>query len=317
MSPLALYPPIDTALATRNGRSGPWPRPWTSAVAGLLLALAAAAIPAGAAAQPPAPLTLEEIMAMAKRDFMGAPVTAAWWSVDARSVYYRYQPPGAKESATFEVNPRNGSVREVPAEDLGLVDADARGYDSNRTHAVYERAGDIWFRDIDQSTPIQVTRDAAGAADPLFSAQAPGSGDARVFFRRGTDWFAWVAAGGVETPVLALRAGPPPTTAPAAAPGQGVTVDLGPKVVIARSSLAPSGRHALVVTTPKGYDTGRVVQMPMYLTASGYPEMMDLGKQGWNMVSYPTGDHCFGARPDLQIDAYRRTFQLFERELKP
>lgn len=316
MMPLALYLAIDTALPTRNGRSGAWPRPWTSAVAGLLLALAAS-IPAGAATRPPAPLTLEEIMAMAKRDFMGAPVTAAWWSVDARSVYYRYQRPGAKESATFEVNPRNGSVREVPAEDLGLVDADARGYDGNRTHAVYERAGDIWFRDVDQSTPIQVTRDAAGAADPRFSAQAPGSEEARVFFRRGNDWFAWVAAGGVETPVLALRAGPSPTTAPAAAPGPGVTVDLGPKVVIARSSLAPSGRHALVVTTPKGYDTGRVVQMPMYLTASGYPEMMDLGKQGWNMVSYPTGDHCFGARPDLQIDAYRRTFQLFERELKP
>ena len=45
--------------------------------------------------------------------------------------------------------------------------------------------------------------------------------------------------------------------------------------------------------------------------------LLDLGKQGWNMVSYPTGDHCFGARPDLQLDAYRRTFQLFERELKP
>jgi len=220
MSPLALYPPIDSAHATRNGRSGPWPRPWTSAVAGLLLALAAASIPAGAAAQPPAPLTLEQAMAMATRDFMGAPVTAAWWSVDARSVFFRYQPPGAKEAATFEVNPRNGSVREVPAEDLGLVDADARGYDGNRTHAVYERAGDIWFRDIDQSTPIQVTRDAAGAADPLFSAQAPGSEAARVFFRRGNDWFAWVANGGVETPLLALRAGPPPTAAAAAPLGR-------------------------------------------------------------------------------------------------
>jgi len=34
-------------------------------------------------------------------------------------------------------------------------------------------------------------------------------------------------------------------------------------------------------------------------------------------VTYPTGEHCFGQRPDYGADAYRRTFQMFERHLKP
>jgi len=50
-------------------------------------------------------------------------------------------------------------------------------------------------------------------------------------------------------------------------------VYLGPQAEIQTSWLSPSGRHALVTTTPKGYDAGRVAQMPVYVTASGYPEM--------------------------------------------
>lgn len=45
--------------------------------------------------------------------------------------------------------------------------------------------------------------------------------------------------------------------------------------------------------------------------------LLDLGKQNWNIVSYPTGNHCFEERRDLQIDAFRRAFQMFERTLKP
>ena len=215
------------------------------------------------------PLTLEQAMTMAKPDFMGSPVTAAWWSADSRQVYYQHQLPGAKEVSTFRLDPRDGTVRAIDAAGKAQIDGDAKRYDVTRTRAVYERDGDIWLRDVDQSAPIQVTRTKDAESEPRHSADGT-----RVFFLRGTDWFAWTAEGGVETPLLALRADNPPLSAPA--PGGGVTVFLGPQVVIKRSTLSPSGRHALVVTTPKGYDAGRVVQMPMYLTASGYPEMMDL-----------------------------------------
>jgi dipeptidyl aminopeptidase/acylaminoacyl peptidase len=45
--------------------------------------------------------------------------------------------------------------------------------------------------------------------------------------------------------------------------------------------------------------------------------LLDAGKQSWDFVTYPTGEHCFRDRPDYGADAYRRTFQMFERRLKP
>jgi len=46
-------------------------------------------------------------------------------------------------------------------------------------------------------------------------------------------------------------------------------------------------------------------------------KLLDAGKQTWDFVTYPTGEHCFGERPDFGADAFRRTFQRFERYLKP
>jgi hypothetical protein len=93
------------------------------------------------------PRTLEEAMDLAKPESIGTPVQAAWWSVDGRDLYYRHKPPGAKEVATFGVNPRDGSVRQIDAKDLERVDEDGGRYNTGRTQAVYERDGDIWMRD--------------------------------------------------------------------------------------------------------------------------------------------------------------------------
>jgi dipeptidyl aminopeptidase/acylaminoacyl peptidase len=43
--------------------------------------------------------------------------------------------------------------------------------------------------------------------------------------------------------------------------------------------------------------------------------LLDLGKKNWDFATYPTGWHCFGQRPDLRHDAYRRTIELFDRVL--
>jgi hypothetical protein len=46
-------------------------------------------------------------------------------------------------------------------------------------------------------------------------------------------------------------------------------------------------------------------------------KLLDAGKQSWDFVTYPSGEHCFGDRPDYGADAFRRTFEMFERNLKP
>jgi len=43
--------------------------------------------------------------------------------------------------------------------------------------------------------------------------------------------------------------------------------------------------------------------------------LLDLGKENWDFVTYPTGWHCFGQRPDLRPDAYRRTMEFFDRTI--
>src|SRR5262249_45379615 len=49
----------------------------------------------------------------------------------------------------------------------------------------------------------------------------------------------------------------------------------GDDVVLVRSAIDPAGRWLLLVTTPKGYDQGRIGKMPMYVTESGYEEVED------------------------------------------
>jgi dipeptidyl aminopeptidase/acylaminoacyl peptidase len=43
--------------------------------------------------------------------------------------------------------------------------------------------------------------------------------------------------------------------------------------------------------------------------------LLDLGKENWDFATYPVGWHCFGQRPDLRPDAYRRTIELFDRTI--
>ena len=45
--------------------------------------------------------------------------------------------------------------------------------------------------------------------------------------------------------------------------------------------------------------------------------LLDLGKENWDFATNPTGWHCFGQRPDLQADAYRRTIELFDGVIGP
>ena len=49
------------------------------------------------------------------------------------------------------------------------------------------------------------------------------------------------------------------------------------QLAIADSALSPDGHHLLVITTPKGYDAGRVGKMPKYVTESGFEEVLYAG----------------------------------------
>jgi dipeptidyl aminopeptidase/acylaminoacyl peptidase len=43
--------------------------------------------------------------------------------------------------------------------------------------------------------------------------------------------------------------------------------------------------------------------------------LIELGKDNWELASYPVEDHAF-VEPSSWVDEYRRIFKLFERHLK-
>ena len=224
--------------------------------------------PAGNAAR--TPLTLEEAMALAKPESFGTSVFSAWWTADGRQLVYQQMRPGLPAPASYSVAPADGSVRPLDAAAAARVDPEERSVDAAGRRIVFARDG-IVLRALPDGEGLRLTSDAQDR-DPRFAADGQ-----QVYFRRGADWWAVPAGGNAAAKPLLQPRGelPPPANRPGANDA-GAAVYLDPQVVVSNSWLSPDGRHALVATKPKGYDAGRVAQMPKYITASGYPEMEDL-----------------------------------------
>ncbi len=254
------------------------------------------------AVAPARAVTLDQ--AMADPDWIGPPVQMPYWSVDGRSVYYRLKRIGSPVRDLHRVDLAGGKDSLVdPAAMAGTDGADAV-YDRSRARAAFVRNGDVFLRDLASGRLTQVTRTPQTEASPQFSADGRA-----VQYRVGSDWFVYDIAAGVAGPAAVLRtekdpdakkpddlaqqqlryfstlrklkadrdaqkknaeefAGGDPTRAP-------MPFYLGDDVKIEAASLAPDGRHLLVVTSPKNYDAGRSGKLQRFVTESGYEEQED------------------------------------------
>jgi hypothetical protein len=249
-----------------------------------------------------APLTLERIMA--DPDWIGPPVERTYWSLDGRSILFSLKRVGSPVRDLQRVAASGGAYRPVPAADLADLDAPNPVFDPARKRAAFIRNGDVFVRDMGNRQLTQVTRSTATEAAPRFSADG-----ARVLFRIGNDWYAYDLASRVTGPAALLVAGKDPDekkpsdlermqlrlvatlardradrdslkrnaeflrrSDPSRSP---LPVYMGDDVVLDQTAISPTGRWLLAVTTPKGYDAGRVGKMPMYVTESGYEEAED------------------------------------------
>jgi dipeptidyl aminopeptidase/acylaminoacyl peptidase len=248
-------------------------------------------------------LTLEQ--AMAKPDWIGTPVEAAWWGWDGRQVFYQQKRSGTPERDTWRVDGSGAdtAIRQVPDTDLATLDSDRMIYDRARTRAIVVRNDDLFERDLKTGQLVQITRGDAVAA-PQYAAD-----ERTVQYRIGNDWYAWDRATRLAAPVAYPRAGRDPNAQepdalrdmqlrliatlkrqkderaalreraeqerradPTRAPAP---IYLGDKLAIVGSALSPDGRWLLVVTGPKDADRGRSGKMPRYVTESGYEEFSD------------------------------------------
>ena len=253
-------------------------------------------------AAPARAVTLQQ--AMADPDWIGSPVEQTWWSVDARNVYYTVKEKGAPVNDLHHVNLADGKDVIVDPHAMAATDGADAVFDRAHTRAAFVRNGDVFMRELASGRLIQVTRTPQKEASPQFSA------DGRALqYRSGNDWFVYDIASGVAAPAAIVETDDDPAAKkpddlgrlqlrlfstlrsiksdhaaeekhgddfskgdPSRAP---LPFHIGAKVKIQGTSLSPDGRYLLAVTSPKGYDRGRIGKLQHFVTDSGYEEQED------------------------------------------
>jgi dipeptidyl aminopeptidase/acylaminoacyl peptidase len=252
---------------------------------------------AGAPAQ--TALSLEKIMA--DPDWIGPPVSTAYWSADAKAVYYSLKRIGTPIVDLHRIDPSTGKYQVVDAAALANADGPAV-YDRAGRRAAFIRNRDIFVRDLSSGRLTQITRTPQAKSYPHFSL------DGRLLsFRIENDWLVHDFGSGVTTPAAIVKAEKDPNAPPAAddlremqlrtfstlkklhddaettrkhdealqkddVTRAALPFYLGDEVVIRGTELSPDARWLLVVTEPKSHVKGREGQLTRYVTESGYEE---------------------------------------------
>lgn len=254
------------------------------------------------AAAPARAVTLEQ--AMGDPDWIGPKVEQPYWSVDGRSLYYRLKRVGSPVRDLHRIELADGKDAIVdPAMMAGADGADAV-FDRTRSRAAFVRNGDVFLRDVAGHRLTQVTRTPQAEASPQFSA------DGRALqYRSGGDWFVHDIAAGVTGPAAIVKPEKDPDAKkpdelgqqqlryfstlrklkadreaqkkhadefavgdPTRAP---LPFYIGDEVKIEATSLAPDGKHLLIVTSPKSHEAGRSGKLQRFVSESGYEEQED------------------------------------------
>jgi dipeptidyl aminopeptidase/acylaminoacyl peptidase len=268
---------------------------WVISIAAYI-ASSASSSAAGSSAQ--TPLSLEKIMA--DPDWIGAPVRNAYWSADAKAVYYSLARSGSTIVDLHRIDPASGKDEVVDGSAMANADGPVV-YDRAGKRAAFIRNRDVFVRDLSSGRLTQITRTPQEKNSPHFSL------DGRILsFRVDNDWLVHDFGNGVTTPAAIVKAEKDPSAPPTddlremqlrtfstlkklhddAETARKHAEDLqkndvtraalpfylGDEIVIRGSELSPDGHWLLVVTEPKSHVKGREGQLTRYVTESGYEE---------------------------------------------
>ncbi|HEX9945563.1 MAG TPA: DPP IV N-terminal domain-containing protein [Thermoanaerobaculia bacterium] len=271
----------------------------------LCLLLVLPAVPARAAEAPP--LTLEQIMA--DPDWIGNPPEDAYWGDDGRAVYYEREREGIGEQRTdlFRVDLATGKTTRIEPAEYGKAGAPGGELSRDRKRKVYERAGDIFVRDLKTGAVRQITRTGDEESDPHFLADGK-----RVWFRRDKEVFVYDLESGLLSQPAALKLEKDPAekdeptplaetqtrlfdvirqkqeqeerdleeerTEQRADPTRSpLAWYLGKEITIEQATLSPAGDWLLVVTAPKqGESDQKPSKLAQFVTESGNVETREV-----------------------------------------
>jgi dipeptidyl aminopeptidase/acylaminoacyl peptidase len=278
----------------------------------LLLAVLAWIAAPGAAQQTAATgVTLPQIMA--HPDWIGNAPESAYWADDGEAVYFSQKRQGEELRDLWRIDLSGatpGEPEKVEDAERGEISVPGGEWDDARRHKVYEREGDIYLRDLSAGTVRQLTRTAARESSPQFLA------DGRVAFERDDAVVARDLATGLETQLADLRFEKDPAEVEAKAEEDEGYLGrqqerlfeiirkqerdetarrerdraeqaadptrapmpwyLGEGKRLLSQSLAPSGRHLLLLLENDKRDRGQQDSMPVWVTETGYVQNRDV-----------------------------------------
>jgi dipeptidyl aminopeptidase/acylaminoacyl peptidase len=296
----------------------------------LLTALALCAAPLAAQ---PKPFDFSIANIMRGPELYGREPQRVRWSADGRWIYFQWNPPGTdwrETPKTYRVRAVAGSsperVSDAQLDSAGPL-LDRGSLSPDRRWRAVASDGDLYLLDARTGVSRRLTATLGVESSPQFSADAR-----RVYFVRDNNVFSVDVDGGLVTQLTDVRTGPAPVDSAKLAGQRGaleatqrelfeairdrvVRDSLAaaerkarearlPKPLyllqgerVASVSVAPSGK-ALLLTTFQPAPRARQVQVPNYVTLSGYTEELstrtkvgdDQAAGRVAFVSLPTGD---------------------------
>ncbi len=143
-------------------------------------------------------ITLDRIMA--DPQWLGRSPQRAYWSDDSGSVYYQRRRAGSQQQDWYQADLQGNLLRVVEDKDRGGMDSDDGQYSRDRKWKAYERAGDLFLKDLQTGATRQLTRTRQRESSPRFMADGK-----RLMFRRDDAVLARHLKNGLEQELVNVR----------------------------------------------------------------------------------------------------------------
>jgi dipeptidyl aminopeptidase/acylaminoacyl peptidase len=138
---------------------------------------------------------------MSDPEWLGRAPEGGYWADDGESIYYRRQQAGSSQYDWFQADLQGNILRVVEPQERGAIDHDGGVISRDQKWKAYERAGDLFIKNLESGAIRQLTRTTDRESAPSFMADGK-----RLMFRRGDTILARHLKSGLEQQLVDLRA---------------------------------------------------------------------------------------------------------------
>jgi dipeptidyl aminopeptidase/acylaminoacyl peptidase len=130
-------------------------------------------------------LTVEKIMRDPK--WIGTSPSNPFWNADGTKLFFNWNPENAPSDSLYYISLENKiPVKATVAEKENVVNANDIVFNPNRTAFVYEKDGDIFYKEIKSNKTIRITQTEETESTPQFSFHQK-----EIVYRDGQNLFSW------------------------------------------------------------------------------------------------------------------------------